>query len=95
MERNDAKRIGLVDELGGLNDAIAAAVKKAQLKNYKIETLPQQEDFIKQLTKELGGAQERMLTEKLGQSYTYFNYVNNLVNIKGVQARMPYDVVLY
>ena len=91
----DAKRIGLVDELGGLNDAIAAAVKKAQLKNYKIETLPQQEDFIKQLTKELGGAQERMLTEKLGQSYTYFNYVNNLVNIKGVQARMPYDVVLY
>ena len=91
----DAKRIGLVDELGGLNDAIAAAAQKAKLKNYRIKTLPKQEDFFKQLAKELGGSQERILTEKLGDSYTYFNHLNNLVNMKGIQARMPFDVVLY
>ena len=93
----NAQKIGLVDEIGGLNDAIQGAAKKAGLtKGYRLEYLPKQEDFIKQFTKALGtNFQERIIAAKLGENYTYYNYLNNTVNLKGIQARLPFDVVLY
>ncbi|MBK6342048.1 MAG: S49 family peptidase, partial [Flavobacteriales bacterium] len=43
----DAKERGLVDELGGLEDAIRAAATLANISDYRKVELPEQEDFLK------------------------------------------------
>ena len=45
----DAKRIGLVDNIGGINDAIKAAAELAKIKDYRVTYLPEQKDVFKQL----------------------------------------------
>jgi len=59
----DALRLGLVDTLGGLHEAIAIAAEKAGLKNYQVVDYPKPEDIWKELLnrgKENGGTLERL-----------------------------------
>jgi protease IV len=56
---NDAKKIGLVDEIGGLNDAIAAAAKIAKLdKDWALEEYPVVEGWEEKLLKQFAGNQQ-------------------------------------
>ena len=50
-----ALELGLIDEIGTLNDAIAFAAEKADLEDYEIRTYPKAENFLDQLIAELGG----------------------------------------
>ncbi len=92
----NAKEIGLVDVFGGLNTAIAIAAEKAGLDDYKIVDFPKSKDpfeeFIKSLT---GDVQTRMMKNELGESYLIYKKINNMLQMEGVQARMPYEVELY
>lgn len=91
----DALRIGLVDVLGGLNDAIAIAAKMAGLEDYRVTELPEQKDPMEQLVKELtGGGKEALLKARLGNYYHYLRDVEQMMNMKGVQARMPYTIYI-
>jgi len=94
----DAKRIGLVDELGGIKDAIALAAEKAELKAYNILELPKQKEPLEELLSTMFD-QEGVITNKLRQEFgsSYENYRNlkNVLKYKGIQMRMPYDVVIY
>ena len=88
----DAIKIGLVDELGGLTDAINEAARLANIENYRTKELPEEDSyssFFKQLTEE---AKVRMLKKELGEYYNVFKSVQNIKNIDGVQARMPYTI---
>jgi protease-4 len=51
----NAKEIGLVDEIGGLNDAIAFAVETAALEDYRLDEMPVQEDPFEKMLKEFSG----------------------------------------
>jgi protease-4 len=53
----DALKIGLVDKIGGLDDAIAAAAKMAKLKDYNIVPYPEKKSFLEDLLK---GTQDKM-----------------------------------
>ncbi|MCC6181470.1 MAG: signal peptide peptidase SppA [Bacteroidia bacterium] len=91
----DAIKINLVDELGGINEAIAYAAKQAKLSEYKIQSLPKQKDPIEELlgnTKEEIGA--RVMQENLGIQYQYLKQIKNVLMLKGVQARLPYEMVI-
>jgi protease IV len=91
----DALRIGLVDVLGGLDDAVKIAAGMANLTDYRITELPEAKDPMEQLIKELtGGGQETLLKMRLGNYYTYLKDVEELMNIKGVQARLPYTIYI-
>ncbi|MFA5972854.1 MAG: signal peptide peptidase SppA [Lentimicrobiaceae bacterium] len=88
----DAKRIGLVDEFGGLNDAIAEAAKLAKLKDYRTLELPEQKDTFEQLMEVFSGDNTSVFLKKeLGAAYPYFNYLSRMSRMEGVQALMPYD----
>ena len=91
----DAIKINLVDELGGINEAIAYAAKQAKLSEYKIQSLPKQKDPIEEL---LGNTKEeigtRVMQENLGIQYQYLKQVKNVLMLKGVQARLPYEMVI-
>ncbi len=88
----DAKRIGLVDEFGGLNDAVAEAAKLAKLKKYSTMELPEQKDTFEQLIETFTGDNSSVLLKKeLGFAYPYFHYLSQMSHMKGIQALMPYE----
>ena len=91
----DALRIGLVDKLGGLNDAINLAVAKAKLKTYNIKEYPEKEDFTAKLMKSLGkDIETRVMKAQLGEQYSLFQKVRDVSKINGIQARMSYDLII-
>jgi protease IV len=86
-----AKTIGLVDEIGGLNDAIKGAAVLANLDNYSVIELPVSEDPYTRLLSQLGGELRiRILKNELGESVKYFKMVEEIGDLSGVQARLPY-----
>ncbi len=85
----DAFNLGLVDVLGGLDDAIAIAAKSAQLENYRIVELPEQKDALQQIVEEMSGdVSTRYLKYKLGDKFEMFNYMDKIYRMEGVQTRL-------
>ncbi|MBR5214855.1 MAG: signal peptide peptidase SppA [Bacteroidales bacterium] len=88
---SDAIEIGLVDELGGIEEAIAYAATKAGLESYSIKEFPKQEDIFESLLKT--DKQEyyakTILKNKLGDKVKYFEALERLNETEGVQALMP------
>ena len=91
----DAKSLGLVDEIGGLDKAIAIASKLAKLDKYRTISLPEQKDFMKQLMEDFGEeARINAAKKELGPAYTYYKEVQSLVNQQGIQARLPFSMTI-
>lgn len=90
----DALEIGLVDEIGGLNDAIAYAAKQASVESYKLEELPKQKDPFEELFASFSTEVEaRYLRSKMGDNYQYVKGIQNIANMKGIQARIPFYMI--
>ncbi len=89
----DAQRLGLVDELGTLDDAIAEAAKMAGLTDYGIRKFPKYKSGLERLLDDLSRAnvKESVLREEIGtEAYRILKEVKSVMNNKGVQARMPF-----
>lgn len=87
----DALDLGLIDEIGGLEDAIDYAVEKAELDNYRLREYPVRKPFFEQLIEELTGeAQTRIIENELGEFKPYFDQIKKLHEMEGVQARLPF-----
>ncbi len=88
----DAIGLGLVDELGGIEQAIAYAAEKAELDSYSIKEFPKQEDMFESLLKT--DKQEyytkTILKNKLGDKAQYLEALERLNQTEGVQALMPF-----
>ncbi len=93
----DAMEIGLVDKMGGLNDAIEIAKNMAGLdEKYRIVELPKLEDPIEKLLKELAqGVKLRALGNELGIDENYIHTLRRLVQNQGILTRMPFDISIY
>jgi protease-4 len=91
-----ALKIGLVDEIGGLNDAINSAAKLAGMRSFSIRELPVLEDPYTRILNQLTGEIKlSILKNELGESVKYFNLVKELKNMSGVQARLPYFIDIH
>lgn len=94
----DAKRIGLVDELGGLEDAVKAAADMAGLVDYRTVDLPEQKDLFQQLMEDLNSqARAWVATQWLGEDARLLEQYRSLLEVKratGIQARMPFELVV-
>jgi len=89
----DALRIGLVDVLGGIDDAVKIAANMAGLEDYRVTELPEAKDPMEQMMKQLsGGGEEALLKARLGNYYTYMKEIETMMNMKGVQARLPFMI---
>jgi protease-4 len=88
-----ALKIGLVDTLGTLNTAIRIAASEAQLDEYVITEYPRQKTFFEEFFK---GFQAQMhdayVNEMLGPWSSVYKETRSLMNMKGIQARMPYII---
>lgn len=88
----DARKLGLVDQMGGLEDAIAYAAEKAELgENYRIREYPVRKPFYQQLIEELkSDAKTRIIENELGDYKTYYDQIQALKRMEGIQARLPF-----
>ena len=90
-----ALKIGLVDELGDLDAAIAWAAQKANLDKYKTNAYPAQKTAMEQLLSELNtNVRTRIAASYLGENYKYIQALEQCKNIDPIQYRME-DIELY
>jgi protease IV len=87
---------GLADKLGGLNEAILVAANAADIADsYRVRYYPDQKNFLETFMKGFGGDNESvMLKAYLGETYQYVKSMKDLEKFKGIQARLPYDMVM-
>ena len=89
----DAKERGLVDVLGGLDDAIAIAATSAGLgDDYQVRYYPEPESFINQILNQGEQAKQRAIQEEMGEFYKFYKYYNDLKGMQGMQTRLILDV---
>lgn len=88
-----AIELGLADKTGGLNAAIKEAATLAGIETYAVRELPALEDPYTRLLSQLGGEiRTRILTRELGGTLRFLDQLQDLQNISGVQARLPYFI---
>ncbi len=88
------KAIGLVDQLGGLDDAIKLAAQTAKLKegDYKLKYQPRQKQFFEQVMSSFGGDEDARMQAQLGELAPYVKYLKKLKTMQGTQARLPFEI---
>ncbi len=93
---NQALANGLVDELGGLDEAIAFAAKKANLKDkdYRLKAYPEEKSFGEKIAESFKDAKAQIVREQLGEQYEVYKTLEWVKKSRGVQARMVYDLGL-
>ena len=92
---SEAIKIGLVDKIGGLNDAIAEAARIAKIKSYSTQNYPEYEKNLNDLFSNLPFAQskEAFIKEEIGEeNYVLIEQIKRFQRQKGVQAMMPYGI---
>jgi protease-4 len=99
---SEGKKIGLVDVLGSYEDALKIAASRAHLQadDYQVQRLPRQksavEKFFSRFTgddeDEQAAAEARLLQAKLGPLYPAVRQYQQLMQMRGVQARLPYEL---
>jgi len=91
----DALEIGLVDEIGGLNDAIEEAKKMANVEEFSIKEYPKRKDPVEKLLEDLNMA---MVKTALGfdaenaEIIEQYKTIQEIKGMKGIQARMPLSI---
>ncbi|WP_395625394.1 signal peptide peptidase SppA [Daejeonella sp.] len=89
----EALKIGLVDRIGSIDDAIASAAKKAKIKDFKIVDYPAQVDPISALFDKSGDkVKSYFVKHELGDNFIYYEQMKSALNLSGVQARIPYNI---
>lgn len=92
----NAIEIGLIDEFGGLEKAIEIAAQTANLEKYRVIDYPKLKDTFQKLLEDLqGNVKASILKKELGNEYKYYQRLQDLKNMQGIQARIPYDIELY
>ncbi|MBQ5840118.1 MAG: signal peptide peptidase SppA [Bacteroidaceae bacterium] len=84
-------KIGLVDELGNLDQAVAYAAQQAQLQKYRTVAYPAPENPFEQLLNEKkDGYLSSHLRSIMGEGYDAITFMSNIQTMDRVQARIPY-----
>ncbi|MCP4977864.1 MAG: signal peptide peptidase SppA [Maribacter sp.] len=91
----DAKNLGLVDELGNLEDALAAAAELAEIESYGIKKYPKYKTGFEKFMEDMSSVKSRIgqnfIKEELGmETYDILRQMKSTMEQKGVQARMPF-----
>lgn len=91
-----AKELGLVDVLGGMDEAVEIAAAKAGVDNYTLVSYPKQPGMLESLleTSPTNYVEAKLLKERLGSYYQSFDMLKNLQEKAMIQARMPFELTI-
>jgi protease-4 len=94
----DALAVGLVDQMGDLQDAIDIAAYKAGIDEYLLIEYPKIKDPLMQLMEMILGKEDEdqvraaLIEAELGEYAPYYRYLKELKDMKGPQARLPFFI---
>lgn len=91
----DALKIGLVDKIGGMDEAIKEAAKQGKTSKYHTQDFPEYEKDFSEILSKFGLAQskENIIKEAVGeQNFEILKHLKQMTSQKGVQARMAYEL---
>lgn len=93
----DALKIGLVDKIGGLDDAIKEAAVLGKTKNYSTQDYPEYEknfdDFLESFP--FAKSKEAFIKEEIGEeNFRVMEQIKKIQTQKGIQAIMPFDITI-
>ena len=94
-----ARELGLVDELGGLEDAIEAAALLANVDSYSVRKYPKYKSSFERFMEDFGGTsilnKEEIIRREIGtEIYGLYKEVKSVMEQKGFQARLPFTLTI-
>lgn len=90
-----AKQIGLIDEFGGLNEAVNAAIELAEVDKFRIVELPIQKDPLQQFIEDwISNAKVSAIEQEFGSVTKYIKPLKSLIEMRGIQVRLPFELVI-
>ena len=92
---SEAVKIGLVDKIGGLREAIAEAAKLAKIKSYSTLNYPEYEKNFEDIFANFPFAKSKMafIKEEIGEeNYQLLQEIKRIKQRKGIQAIMPFEI---
>ncbi|KAB1156241.1 signal peptide peptidase SppA [Flavobacterium luteum] len=95
----DALKIGLVDKIGGMDDAIKFAADLVKTKEYKTQNFPEYNKSFEDLLGKLGvpfmKTKESFIKEEVGEeNYKVIEQIRKVQAKRGVQASMPFEMTI-
>ena len=93
---SNAMKIGLIDEMGGLTDAIKGAAVLAGIDSYSVTELPEADDPYTRILTQLGGEiRMNLIKKELGETFRFYNEITEIKDMSGIQARLPYFIEIH
>jgi protease-4 len=92
---SEAVKIGLVDKIGGMDDAIKEAASLAKIETYNTQNFPEFEKNINDILEHLPFAEskESMIKAEIGEeAYAIMNQIKRIQSRKGVQVMLPFEI---
>ena len=92
---SEALKIGLVDKIGGMDEALAEAAKLGKIKKYKTQDFPEYEKSFDDILQKFGLAQSKqaLIKEEIGaENYLILQKIKRMAQQKGIQAMMPFEI---
>lgn len=91
----DALKIKLVDQLGGIDDAITKAEQLARIDGSRVKIYPNKSDWMDNLLAETRASYlDAHLRAAMGEYYSTFMLLKNIDKHSAIQARLPYVINL-
>ena len=92
----DAKRLGLVDQIGNMNDAIKYAASITKTDKYSTVSYPEYEKDFKDILENLSPfakSKENLIQAEIGKdNYDMLQKIKKMQTRKGIQAMMPFEI---
>lgn len=96
-----AKEIGLVDDIGGLDRALAAAAKLSGVEKYRTAEYPRTKSGLEQLLDQITHNEDKdddiksgFIRSELGEWYPVYKTLRDIRNNQGIQARLPFELII-
>lgn len=92
----DALKLGLVDELGGIYQALDKAASLAQLTDYTARSYPAQEDkWLRLLNMKADHYIQSQLHSAMGDFYPGIRFMQHIKQADRIQARLPFELSIH
>lgn len=92
----DAKKIGLIDLFGSLDDAVKLAATMAKIDEYRVVNLPEMTDPFKEIFGKMGnGDADALISKNFGEYGRAILTLKKLAKAESIQARMPMDIIIH
>jgi protease-4 len=96
-----ALEIGLVDQIGGLDRAVQAAAQLAKVEKYRTTEYPRTKTGLEQILERIAQTRDRdntirtwLLRSEMGDLYPMYKSLQDFRESDGIQARMPYELII-